>query len=180
MNLRQKFNKTLLAELKKVLWKKNDFEVPRLEKIVVNTWVWSYLQWGWWRSIDDVFENITKITWQKPVIVNSKLAVSNFKLRKWMANWIRVTLRWEKMYNFVEKLTNIALPRVRDFKWTSIKSFDKNWNYTIWLNDVTIFPEIALEDISKTHGLQINFSTSSKDKNWALELLKLLGIPFQK
>jgi len=180
MNLRQKFTKEILAKLKKELGKKNDFEVPRLTKIVVNTWMWSYLQWGWWRSANDVVDNITKITWQKPVIVNSRLAVSNFKLRKWMPNWVRVTLRWDKMYNFLEKIINVALPRIRDFKWVSKKSFDKNWNYTLWLRDVTIFPEINLEDISKAHGLQLNFSTTSEDKNWALELLKHLGLPFQK
>lgn len=180
MNLRQKFYKEILAKLKKDLWKENDFEVPKLDKLVINVWVWSYLQNWSWRSVDDVVDNITKISWQRPVIVKSKIAVSNFKLRKWMSNWVRVTLRWDVMYNFVEKLVHIALPRVRDFKWVSKKAFDKNWNYTLWISDVTIFPEISLEDISKTHWLQLNFSTSASNKEEAWELLKNLGLPFQK
>ena len=173
MTLRQDYKKTIIGKLKELLKKWNIFEVPELEKIVVNVWVWSYLL-KWKTSVDDVVENITKITWQKPIIVNAKLAVSNFKLRKWMPNWVRVTLRWNRMYDFLEKLIKVALPRARDFRWIPKKAFDQMWNYNLWLNDIWVFPEIELDDISKTHWVQITFSVKAKAKNESVELLTAL------
>lgn len=179
MTLRQDYKTTITGQLKELLKKVNIYQVPELKKIVVNVWVWSYLL-KWKTSVDDVVDNITKITWQKPTVVNSKLAVSNFKLRKWMPNWVRVTLRWNRMYDFVEKLINVSLPRARDFRWISKKAFDQSWNYNLWLSDVWIFPEIELDDIWKTHWVQITFSVKAQAKDESVELLKALWLPFEK
>lgn len=179
MLLKDKFKKEIIGKLKTQLWKKNIYQVPRLEKIVINVWAWTYLT-KTWRTIDEIIENLSKITWRKPVVVNTKLSVSNFKLRKWMANGVKVTLRWDAMYNFLEKLITIVLPRIRDFRWIPKKTFDKVWNYSLWVKDITVFPEINLEDISKSHWLQINFSIKSQEKSESFELLKILWLPFEK
>jgi large subunit ribosomal protein L5 len=96
-----------------------------------------------------------------------------------MSNWVKVTLRWERMYNFVDKLINLALPRVMDFKWLS-KKFDKEWNYSVWIKDISMFNEINLEDISKTHWLQINFSIKNGSRENSLALLQKMWLPFKK
>lgn len=165
-------------ELQKELSFKNENQVPSLEKITLNVWVWTYLQ-RWKTSIDDVIENVSLISWQKPLLIKAKLAVSNFKLRKWMSNWLKVTLRWERMYDFVDKLRNLVLPRIMDFKWLS-KKLDKEWQYSVWIKDVTIFNEINLEDISKTHWLQLNFSIKNAWKENSLALLEKIWLPFTK
>jgi large subunit ribosomal protein L5 len=164
MSLIKKVKWELVGKLKEKLWKKNVYEVPKIEKIVINVWIWTYLQRWSWRNAEEVVDNIAKVTWQKPVVINTKLSVSNFKLRKWAPNWVKVTLRWEKMYAFLDKLISIVFPRTRDFRWISKTSFDKDWNYVIWIKDIAVFPEINMEDISKTHWLQINFSINSKWK----------------
>ena len=165
-------------ELKKVLWLKNKYEVPRLEKIVINVWAWSSLT-KWKNTIDEIVNNVSLIAWQKPIVIKTKIAVSNFKLRKWMANGVKVTLRWQRMYNFLDKLVNIVLPRTMDFKWTT-KKFDNKWNYSIWIKDVTIFNEVLLDDISRTHWLQVNFSVVNWSKEKTYWLLKKFWIPFKK
>jgi len=169
-----KINKELQSELSL----KNENQVPSLEKIVLNVWVWTYLT-KWKTSIDDVIENIALISWQKPLVIKAKLAVSNFKLRKWMSNWVKVTLRWEKMYNFIDKFINLVLPRLMDFRWLS-KKLDKEWQYSIWVKDITIFNEVNLEDISKTHWLQINFSINNASKEKSYALLEKMWLPFKK
>lgn len=179
MQLKDKFKNEIVGKLKKELWKKNIYQVPKLKKIVINTWIWTYLTRSW-RTCEEVVENLTKIFWQKPIVINTKLSVSNFKLRQWMANWVKITLRWEKMFNFFEKLVNVVLPRIRDFRGVSKRTFDKTWNYSLWISDITVFPEINLEDISKTHWLQINFCIDAQEKAEAFELLKNLWLPFEK
>ena len=177
MSIYSNLNK-INEELKSELSLKNKNQVPSLEKIVLNVWVWSYLT-KWKTSLDDVIENIAAISWQKPLIIKAKLAVSNFKLRKWMSNWVKVTLRWERMYNFLDKLNNLVIPRIMDFRWLS-KKFDKKWQYSIWIKDITIFNEINLEDISKTHWLQINFSINNASKENSFALLSKMWLPFKK
>jgi len=177
MSIYSNLNK-IKKDLQSELSLKNPNEVPSLEKVVLNVWIWSYLN-KWKTSIDDVIENISSISWQKPLIIKAKMAVSNFKLRKWMSNWLKVTLRWKNMYNFLDKLINLVLPRVTDFKWLS-KKFDKEWNYSIWLKDISVFNEINLEDISKTHWLQINFSIKNSSKDNSFALLEKMWLPFKK
>jgi len=177
MSIYSNLNK-INGELKKDLSLKNENQVPSLEKITLNVWAWSYLL-RWKTSIDDIIENISLISWQKPLIIKAKLAVSNFKLRKWMTNWVKVTLRWERMYNFLDKLINIVLPRVMDFSWLS-KKLDKEWQYSIWVKDISIFNELNFEDISKTHWLQINFSIKNASKENSLALLQKIWLPFKK
>jgi len=177
MSIYSNLNK-INKELKWELSLKNENQIPFLDKIVLNVWVWTYLT-KWKTSIDDVIENVSLISWQKPLVIKAKLAVSNFKLRKWMSNWVKVTLRWEKMYNFLDKFINLVLPRVMDFRWLS-KKFDKEWQYSVWLKDITIFNEINLEDISKTHWLQINFSIKNASRNNSYALLEKIWLPFKK
>ena len=169
----------ITGDLKTSLNKKNIYQVPRIKKVIVNVWIWTYLL-KWWTTADDIVDNITAITWQMPVVIKSKLAVSNFKLRKWVSNWVKVTLRSKKMYDFLEKLITITFPRERDFRWISKKSFDKSWNYSFGIKDVSVFPEISMDDISKVHWLQITISMDSESKEDSLELLQKIWLPFEK
>lgn len=179
MSLTQDIKGNVSKQLLVLLGKKNVYELPKIKAVVVNVWVWTYLSKSW-TSIDDVVANIAAITCSAPVIHKAKLAVSNFKLRKWMQCWVRVTLRWKKMYWFLEKIIKVVLPRVRDFRWIKKKSFDKLWNYSFWLSDVTVFPELHIEDINKTHWIQITIVIDSDSKENSFELLKLVWLPFQK
>ena len=180
MSLKDTFNTTLAEELKKNLWISNVMAIPKLKKITLNVWAWSYLKQSG-RSIDDIVENLTKITSQKPVITKSKKSISNFnKLREWENNGVLVTLRGDIMYNFLEKLIALSLPRSRDFQWVSKRAFDQDGNYSLWIPDISIFPEIRFEDITKIHGCQINFSTTAKEQSGGFELLKILWLPFKK
>lgn len=179
MTLNKKLLEKVSKDLQKKLWKKNIYQVPRITKITINSWVWTYIARWAWRNISDVVDNITNISGQKAIVIKAKLSVSNFKLRKWMSAWVKVTLRWDKMYWFIDKMTNIVFPRVRDFQWIS-KKLDKMWNYSIWLKDVSVFPEISLDDIWKTHWIQINFSIDTESKEDSFELLKTLNLPFKK
>ncbi|MCD5382983.1 50S ribosomal protein L5 [Candidatus Gracilibacteria bacterium] len=177
MSIYSNLNK-INEELKSELSLKNKNQVPSLEKIVLNVGVGSYLTKGK-TSLDDVIENIAAISGQKPLIIKAKLAVSNFKLRKGMSNGVKVTLRGERMYNFLDKLNNLVIPRIMDFRGLS-KKFDKKGQYSIGIKDITIFNEINLEDISKTHGLQINFSINNASKENSFALLSKMGLPFKK
>jgi large subunit ribosomal protein L5 len=120
------------------------------------------------------------ITGQKPVVSKSKVAISNFKLRVGMPVGLSVTLRKQKMYDFMDRLINIVLPRVRDFQGTSLKSFDQNGNYNLGLKDCSVFPELNIEDIAKIHGLQITITTTSKNPEHVKTLLTEMGFPFKK
>ena len=180
MNLKEEFVGKIIQELKIALKRKSIYQVPIINKLVINVWVWTYLLKAK-TVVDDVVDNVSKITGQKPIVINSKLAVSNFKLKKWVPNWVKVTLRWKKMFDFIEKLISVWLPRERDFRWISKKSFDDRWNYNLWIKDVTIFPEVELDDISKTHWVQIVFSLANCDnKEDSQKLLKALWLPFEK
>lgn len=179
MSLKEEYSAKIMQELKQALWKNNSLALPKIDKIIVNVWVWSYLQ-KWKRTIEDVIDMITKITGQKPLVVNSRVSVSNFKLKKWVPNWIKVTLRWKKMFDFIEKLITVCLPRIRDFRWVSKKAFDTVWNYTLWISDITVFPEIDLDDISKSHWIQIVFSIKNSNKDDSFKLLKAIWLPFEK
>jgi len=177
-NFLTKFNKEILPKLKISLKKGNINEVPRIEKIVVATGIGDYKEDK--GAVAKIAEEIARITGQKPQINLSRKAVSAFKLRIGQPVGISVTLRGERMYDFLTKLVNIALPRVRDFKGVSSKAFDGNGNYSIGLRDYTIFPEVKYEDVDKTFGLQVNFKTTAKNDADARALLTELGIPFEK
>lgn len=153
----------------------NIHQVPKMEKIVVNMGVSASLEKG---AIDDAVKDLTMITGRKPVISMSRKAIANFKLRENQPIGCRVTLRREVMYEFFDRLVATALPRIRDFRGISTRSFDGRGNYSLGVADQTIFPEIELEKIKRTQGMDITIVTSAPTDDEALEFLKLMGMPF--
>ncbi len=156
-------------------WKyKNVHQVPRLEKIVVNMGVSASLEKG---AVDDAARDLALITGRKPVISKSRKSIANFKLRENQPIGCRVTLRRDVMYEFFDRLVATALPRIRDFRGISIRSFDGRGNYSLGVSDQTIFPEIELDKIKRQQGMDITIVTSAKDNGAAQDLLKLMGFP---
>ncbi len=174
--LREKYTKEVVPALKEKFGYKSVMQVPVLQKIVVNRGVGAAT--GDKKLIDSSLEEITTITGQKAVATLSKKAVSNFKLRENMPIGVKVTLRGDKMYEFLDRLTAIALPRVRDFKGISDKGFDGRGNYTFGVKEQIIFPEISIDKISKIQGMDITFVTSASTDAEGYELLKAMGMPF--
>ncbi len=176
--LKQAYLDTFVTELQKELELKNVNQVPKLEKIVLNV--------GLGRAKDDkqMFEvatnTLTKITGQKPVETFAKLSIATFKLREGNKIGLKVTLRGDRMYEFMDRLINIVLPRLRDFHGVSIKAFDKQGNYSIGLTEQSIFPELTFEETTKPHGMQIVFVTKSESQADAKALLTKFGMPFEK
>jgi large subunit ribosomal protein L5 len=165
--------------LKEKLGIQNVMDIPKIEKIVLNMWIWTYIK-AWNKDYSSLKEHLDLIAGQSSTVRFAKKAISNFKLRAWMPVGLSVTLRWESMYNFIDKLVNVVLPRVRDFRWINKKGFDKQGNYNFWIKEHTIFLEVPQTDIVKTHGLQITVKTTAKDsKSWKV-LLEELGFPFSK
>jgi len=174
--LREKYTKEVVPALKEKFGYKSVMQVPVLQKIVVNRGVGAAT--GDKKLIDSSLEEITTITGQKAVATMSKKAVSNFKLRENMPIGVKVTLRGDKMYEFLDRLTAIALPRVRDFKGISDKGFDGRGNFTFGVVEQIIFPEISIDKISKIQGMDITFVTSAATDAEGYELLKAMGMPF--
>lgn len=176
--LKSQYNDLLVKELAKELDLKNINEVPKLEKIVINI--------GLGRAKEDkrlmevATTTLRKITGQEPIQTAAKLSIASFKLREGNKIGLKVTLRGERMYEFMDRLVNIVLPRLRDFHGVSTKSFDKQGNYSIGLNDQTVFPEISFEDSPITHGLQVVCVIKSQEVAHAQALLTKLGMPFEK
>src|SRR5436853_3067366 len=154
---------------------KNVHQVPRIEKIVVNMGVSASLEKG---AIDDAAKDLQIITGRKPVISLSRKSIANFKLRENQPIGCRVTLRREVMYEFFDRLVAAALPRIRDFRGISTRSFDGRGNYSLGVSDQTIFPEVELDKIKRQQGMDITIVTSARNDEEALELLKLMGMPF--
>ncbi len=153
----------------------NVMEVPRVKKIVINMGVNAQVDKD---ELKQLAEDLGQITGQKAVITRAKKSVSNFKLREGMAVGCKVTLRGLRMYDFLERLIHVTLPRIRDFRGISPKGFDGAGNYNLGLQEQTIFPEINPDKVKKTHGMDISIVTSAGSDDEALELLKLLGMPF--
>lgn len=177
--LKEKYIKEVIPALKEKFNIKNVHAVPGLEKIVVNVGIGTELRTNS-NAPDEVSELIAQITGQKPIITRSKEAISNFKLRADQPNGVKVTLRKEKMWNFLNKLINITLPRIKDFRGVPSTSFDGRGNYSLGLKDHTIFPEIDTTKLSRIRSLQIVVSTTAQNNEQGFELLSLLGMPFQK
>lgn len=153
----------------------NVHQIPKMEKIVVNMGVSASLEKG---AMDDAVKDLTMITGRKPVISKSRKSIANFKLRENQPIGCRVTLRREAMYEFFDRLVAAALPRIRDFRGISPRSFDGRGNYSVGISDQTIFPEIELDKIKRTQGMDITIVTSAPTDKEALEFLKLMGMPF--
>ena len=153
-------------------------QVPKLEKIVVNMGVGAAVQDS--KALDEAVKDLETITGQKASLRTAKKAISNFKLREGMKIGAKVTLRRDRMYEFLDRIISIAMPRIRDFRGVSDKSFDGRGNYTLGLKEQIIFPEINIDRINRVVGMDITFVTNSKSDQEAFELLKLFGFPFKK
>jgi len=173
--LYDKYTKEVREALKDKLQKKNVHEVPRMEKIVINMGVSATLEKA---AVDDAAKDLAMITGQKPVISRARKSIANFKLRQGQATGCYVTLRRDMMYEFFDRLVATALPRIRDFRGVSRRSFDGRGNYSLGLADQTIFPEIELDKIKRQQGMDITIVTNARSNADALELLKMMGMPF--
>ena len=157
---------------------KSVMQIPKLEKIVINVGAGEAKENS--KAIDAISGDLAKITGQKPVVCRAKKSVANFKLREGMPNGVKVTLRGDKMYEFMDRLFNVALPRVRDFRGINPNSFDGRGNYNMGLKEQLIFPEIDFDKIDKVRGMDICFVTTATTDEEARELLTLMGAPFGK
>jgi large subunit ribosomal protein L5 len=175
--LQRRYEDTIRPVLQKEFGLQSVMAVPRLEKIVINVGLGDAVQNP--KLIDGAVEQIGKITGQRPVVTRSKKAISNFKLREKMPIGVAVTLRRERMWEFLERFIRVALPRVRDFRGLPNKGFDGRGNLSIGLREQIIFPEIDLDKIMKIMGLQITFVTTADSDDEALALLKHFGLPFK-
>jgi len=175
--LRSKFEKEVAPALLKELELKNTMAVPRLNKIVVNMGMGEATQNS--KILDPAVNELGQITGQKPIITKAKKSIAAFKVREGQAIGTMVTLRGDRMYEFFDRLVNIVLPRVRDFRGVSTKSFDGRGNYTLGLHDQLIFPEISYEKVDKLKGMNVTIVTTAANDNQARTLLKHLGMPFR-
>ena len=175
--LRSRFEKEVAPALLKELELKNVMAVPRLHKIVVNMGVGEATQNA--KVLDPAVNELGQITGQKPVVTRAKKSIAAFKVRQGQSIGAMVTLRGDRMYEFFDRLVNIVLPRVRDFKGVSTKSFDGRGNYTIGLHDQLIFPEISYEKVDKQKGMNVTIVTTAANDNQARTLLKHMGMPFR-
>ena len=176
--LQEKYSKEIVPSLREKYNYKSVMELPKLEKIVVNMGVGDATANS--KLLDAAVEDLKIITGQKPVITKAKKAIAGFKVREGQAIGCKVTLRGENMYNFLDKLISITLPRVRDFRGISPKSFDGRGNYTLGLNEQLIFSEIEYDNVVKVRGMDIVFVTTANTNEEALDLLKGFGMPFKK
>lgn len=178
MSMYQHYKSETRSALKKDLQKKNIHEVPSIDKVVVSVGIGSLATRKGVKDFSDIEKNLAAITGQKPVMIRSKKAISNFKLREDMPVMLKVTLRKDKAYEFLDKLTRIVMPRVRDFVGLNPKSFDPNNNYNIGLSSQAIFPEILGDDANAVMGIQINVVTNAQKKEDAISMMKALGFIF--
>jgi large subunit ribosomal protein L5 len=176
--LKEKYEKELSPALVSKFNYKSVMQVPKIEKIVINMGVGDAVQNA--KVLDNAVEELALITGQKPVVTKAKNSIAGFRLREGMPIGAKVTLRGERMYEFLDKLIAVSLPRVRDFRGISKKSFDGRGNYTLGVREQLIFPEIDYDKVSKVRGMDIVIVTTAKTDEEARELLTQLGMPFQK
>jgi large subunit ribosomal protein L5 len=172
------YNKEIVPALRKAFDFKNVMQVPRVEKVVVNIGVGEALDNP--KALEAAVSDLTIITGQKPVMNKARKSIANFKLREGRLIGTKVTLRGDRMWAFLDRLVNTALPRVRDFRGVSANAFDGRGNYTLGLHDQLIFPEIEYDKIDKLRGMEVTIVTTSKNDDQARMLLRLLGMPFNK
>jgi len=176
--LSELYKKEIVHQMMKRLKYKNTMEVPRIEKIVVNMGVSAAKEDI--KILEQAVEELAAITGQKPVVTRAKRSISNFKLRKGMPIGCKVTLHGSKMYEFLDRLINVALPRVRDFRGVSPDGFDGKGDYNLGIQEHTIFPEINIDKVGKVKGLNVSIITTARKRDEAYELLGLFGMPFRK
>ena len=176
VRLYEKYKKEITITLKEKFNYKNDLEIPKLEKIVINMGVGEAVKDS--KKIEVAVKELAAISGQKPVVTKSKKANASFKLREGMPIGVKVTLRKNKMYEFIDRFVNVALPRVRDFRGVNPKSFDGNGNYALGLKEQFVFPEIEYDNVDSARGMDIIFVTSAKSDDEAKELLSGFDFPF--
>ena len=176
--LKDKYTNEIKASVQKELGLENVMAVPKIEKIVINMGIGEATQNN--KIVDPLVADLAAITGQKPVITKAKKSIAAFKLREGMPIGAMVTLRGDGMYEFLDRLISVALPRVRDFRGVSSKSFDGRGNYTLGLRDQLIFPEIDYSKVEKTKGMNVTIVTTAADDNGARTLLRAFGMPFRQ
>lgn len=176
--LKELYKNEVIPALQAKFEYKSPMEVPKLEKVVLNMGVGDVKENP--KAIDSAVEDLTQITGQKPIVTKAKKSVAAFKVREGMTIGCKVTLRGDRMYEFVDKLFNVALPRVRDFRGVSGNSFDGRGNYSMGIKEQLIFPEINYDKVDKVRGMDISFVTTAKSDEEARELLRLLGMPLSR
>ncbi|MDK2888737.1 large subunit ribosomal protein L5 [Desulfofundulus australicus DSM 11792] len=174
--LKDKYKNEVVKAMMQKFGYKNPMQVPRLEKVVINMGVGEAAHNS--KAMDAAVSDLAAISGQRPVITRAKKSIAAFKIRQGMTVGCKVTLRGDRMYEFIDKLFNVALPRVRDFRGVSPRSFDGRGNYSLGLREQLIFPEIEYDKIDKVRGMDIIFVTTAKTDEEARELLRLLGMPF--
>jgi len=176
--LLERYRSEIVPELMKVFGYKNKLEAPKLEKIVLNVGMGEATQDI--KFLEAAISELASITGQKPVTTRAKKAIANFKIRKGLPIGCKVTLRRAKMYEFLDRLISVSIPRIRDFRGLKVNSFDQGGNYSFGLNEQLIFPEIDADKVLKIHGMDITIATTAKTEKEAFELLKAFGMPFAK
>ena len=176
--LKERYQNEIVPALMDNLHLENIMEVPRVQKIVVNIGVGEALDNA--KALDAAVEDLTKIVGQKPVVTQARKSIANFKLREGRSIGVKATLRGERMWSFLDRMMNVALPRERDFRGISPNSFDGRGNYTLGFREQLVFPEIDYDKIDKIRGLEVSIVTSARTDEEGRELLKLLGMPFKK
>ena len=176
--MKERYDTEVVPALMKALNLTNIMEVPRISKVVVNIGLGEAMDNP--KALEAASSDVTAITGQKPVITKARKSIANFKLREGRAIGVAVTLRGERMWSFLDRLMNIVLPRVRDFRGVSAKAFDGRGNYTLGLREQIIFPEIEYDKVDRVRGMEITIVTTARTDDHAAALLKLLGMPFRK
>ena len=176
--LQEQYQKDVAPALFKMFAFKNVMQVPRIQKVVVNIGLGESMDDA--KALEAAASDLMKITGQKPVMTKSRKSIAAFKLREGRIIGIKVTLRGERMWAFLDRLMNVALPRVRDFRGVSVNAFDGSGNYTLGLRDQLIFPEIEYDKIDKLRGMEVTIVTTAKTDDRARAMLQLLGMPFKK
>ncbi len=180
MSLRDKYQKQVIPAMKKQFGYKNNWAVPRLEKVVISMGLPRVLTEKDQKYIEFVSNNLSKISGQKPLLIPAKKSIAGFKIRKGLVVGLKITLRRERMYDFLEKLINVVLPRTRDFRGLNPASVDKSGNFSIGFREQLSFPEIGAPESEKIHGLEITIATTARRQEEGLTLLKLFGFPFRE
>lgn len=175
--MKTKYREKVVPELQKKFNYANRMQIPAIKKIAINVSVGMQYDRD---ALTAVLEDLSKITGQRPMMIKAQRSVSNFKLREGVALSGKVTLRGDRMYEFMDRLINVAFPRIRDFRGIPSSSFDGRGNYSLGLQEQTIFPEINPDHVKKIHGMDVTFVTSAETNPEALELLTLMGMPFEK
>ncbi len=176
--LKEKYGKEITPKLMELGGRKNVMEVPRLEKVVLGIGLGEAIQNA--KALEAAEKDLSAISGQRPVVTRAKRSIAAFRLRTGMTIGLKVTLRRERMYDFVDRLVNIVLPRIREFRGVSSSSFDGRGNYTLGFREQTVFPEIDYDKIDKVRGLEVSIVTTAKTDEEGRQLLELLGMPFSK